>query len=83
METPERKRFIDINSLAEDQIADIEAQLGSKTREICDKACEEANKYLNVYGMQAQMQIVIQPIGTKKEIKKEKKRGKARKATNL
>lgn len=57
-----RTRFVDVESLPEDQLEQIQQQLGNKIREIVDQACEQANKFLNVYGMEAKMDIVIQEL---------------------
>jgi hypothetical protein len=55
----ERKRQIDPEKLSDEQIQQLSDQIGGKLREICDKACEEANRILSVYNMQARMQIEL------------------------
>lgn len=79
----DRERKIDISTLPADQVDTISKQLGDKIREICDKACLEANRFLNVYGMKAKMQIVIDHPDLKKtpiaQEEPKKKRGRPRK----
>ena len=62
-----RERKLDINNMPPEQVDAISKQLGDRIREICDKAVEEANRLLNVYGMSAKMQIVIDHPDLKKE----------------
>jgi len=79
-----RKRSFDINKLNTEEAEQLSTDLGAKVREICDEACEKANKILNIYGMKAQMQIVINEINEEKpEMVPQntpKKRGRPRKA---
>lgn len=79
----DRKRSFDINKLTPESADQLSQDIGSKVRAICDKACEDANKILNVYGMKALMQIVIQGINEEnpKFVKEQpkKKRGRPRK----
>lgn len=81
----ERERKLDISSMPADQVDAISAQLGERIREICDKACDDANRLLHVYGMRAKMQIVIDhPDLAKKPTitdQPKKKRGRPSKAT--
>jgi hypothetical protein len=58
-----RKRSFDVNSLSKDAADKLSEEIGAKVRQICDEACEKANKILNIYGMEAKMQIVINAIG--------------------
>lgn len=82
-----RKRSFDINKLSPEQADQLSADIGAKVRQICDEACEKANKILNVYQMKAQMQIAIK--GINEELVKtppeqpKKRRGRPRKAANL
>lgn len=69
MNLTDRKRSIDINKLNQEQADELGNQIGEKVRIICDEAVEKANKILNIYGMKAQMQIVIK--GINEEDKKE------------
>jgi len=56
----ERKRSVDISTLNEEQVELLQEQIGIKIRELVDGTIEKANKILNIYGLQAKMQIVIQ-----------------------
>ena len=56
----QRERKLDINKLSPEQVDVVSKQIGEKIKQICDKASEEANRLLNVYGMQAKMQIFIE-----------------------
>lgn len=80
MDLAERKRSIDISKLSVEQADLLSQQLGQMTRVICDEAVEKANKFLNIYGMKAQMQIVI--MGINEDLKEKpapKKRGRPKK----
>lgn len=83
----ERKRSFNINSLSAEAAQKLSDDIGAKVRQFCDEAVEKANKILNVYGMKAQMQIVIEPTHSEAEKltedKPKKKRGRPRKAANL
>jgi hypothetical protein len=59
MQLKDRERKLDINLLSPEQADVVATQLGEKIKQICDKAVEEANTLLNIYGMQAKMQIFI------------------------
>lgn len=76
--THDRERKVDIDKLTPEQADEISAQLGSKVREINDKAIGEVNQLLNIYGMEAKMSIVIGKLG-EFDIKKEPKKRKTRK----
>jgi frataxin-like iron-binding protein CyaY len=59
----ERKRKVtqeQLEKMSEEQLQKIEEKLGSKLREMVDRTCEEANKLLEIYGLQTKMQIVIE-----------------------
>lgn len=83
----ERTRSVNVESLSAEQADILSAQIGEKVRLICDEACKNANKYLNIYGMKAQMQIAIAKIDedfTEQKLEKpKKKRGRPRKDANL
>jgi hypothetical protein len=85
MELKQRERKLDINKLSKEEFDALNTQLGGIVREICDKAVADANKYLNVYGLNAQMQIVIAAPDAKKvpvaQEEPKKKRGRPRKLT--
>jgi len=55
----QRQRKVDVDKMSESQLRNAEEAIGRKTREITDKAVEEANKYLNVYGLECRMAIEI------------------------
>lgn len=80
-----RKRSFDINKLSPEDADRLSNEIGAKVREICDAACTEANKILNIYGMKALMEIAIAPLEdanpklTQEQPKK--KRGRPRKGT--
>ena len=79
-----RERKLDISKLPAEQVDVISKQIGEKIRQICDKAVEEANTLLNVYGMKAKMQIVVEHPDLKPKdgvlAPTPKKRGRPRKA---
>ena len=45
----ERVRKIDVNSLSEQELKNLEDTLSKKILDISEKATAEANKYLNIY----------------------------------
>jgi uncharacterized protein YbcI len=49
-----------LKKMSEEQLKKIEEVLGTKVRELVDNACNEANKLLEIYGLQTKMQIVIE-----------------------
>jgi hypothetical protein len=57
----DRKRSIDIEKIDSKDIDLLSQQLGEKVRIIVDDAVEKANKLLNIYGLQAKMQIALEP----------------------
>ena len=74
MELKERERKVDVSKLTPEQLSALEAQIGGKMREICDKACEEANRILAVYGMKAKMQFLVHDQElTKEDVQKQLK----------
>lgn len=83
----DRKRSFDTNKLNKDEAEQLSTDIGVKVRQICDEACEKANKILNIYGMKAQMQIAINEINEEKPEMAPpaapKKRGRPRKATAI
>jgi len=88
MELKDRERSFDISKLTAADAERLSQQLGEKVREICDKACNEANRLLNIFGLSAQMQIVIDQKDklTKKNNKEsapKRKRGRPKKHPNL
>ena len=83
MELKERERKVDITKMSREQVDSISQQIGDKVREICDEAVLKANKILNIYGMSAKMQIVIDhpELAKAPPVQKEpkKKRGRPKK----
>lgn len=80
-----RERNIDLNSLSEERIEELSKQIGDRVREICDKAVEDANRILGVYGMEAKMQFAIDKKGAfaPKEQKAPKAKRKKAPKSNL
>ena len=74
MDIKTRVRKVDLNQMNVEQAEAISEQIGIKIREICDKAIEDANKLLNIYGLSAKMQIVVEGQEMVKEVKVPKKR---------
>jgi len=58
----ERQRSVDVEALTEEQLENIQKALGVKMNEIIAEAKAKANKYLNVYGLEAHMQFELNPI---------------------
>ena len=58
----EIKRFVDVEKLSEEQLKNIQENLVKKVTEIVDKACEDANKLLNIYGLQAKMKFALEEV---------------------
>jgi hypothetical protein len=83
MELKDRKRSFDISKLSAEDADNISKQIGDRVRQICDEAVEKANKILNVYGMNAKMQILIEHELMKGSPKPKAKRGRRRKDANL
>lgn len=77
----DRERKVNVEQLTLEQADLLSVQLGEKVKEINDKAIAEANRILNIYGMEAKMAIVIGKMGefdatkTKKTRKSRKKAG--------
>jgi vacuolar-type H+-ATPase subunit H len=63
----DRTRQVNAENLTDEQLQELSEQLGTKLKEICDKACEEANRILTVYNMKALMQFDIKPKDFVKE----------------
>ena len=58
----ERIRKINVESLSEQDMKNVEDMISKKILEITDKAVAEANRLLNVYGYEAKMAIQFKPI---------------------
>lgn len=63
----ERIRSVDLSKLSVEEADRLSVQIGEKIKLICEKSIEEANRLLSIYGMKAQMQIVIEEL-TKIEV---------------
>jgi hypothetical protein len=59
----ERKRKVDVEKLDEGQIESIGEALGKKIGTITDKAAEDVNAIMNIYGIRAK--VVIQLLDEK------------------
>jgi hypothetical protein len=57
---PQRKRKVDVEKMDDKALEKTQDELSKKIIEIADKACEDANKLLNIYGLQAKMQIALE-----------------------
>lgn len=69
MDVKDRERKIDVSSLDPEQVAHLSVQIGDRVREICDTAAKQINTILKIYGMSAQIAIVINELNDKKEEK--------------
>ena len=58
----DRVRHVDVEKLSSEQAEILSAQIGEKLREIVDKACGDANRIVNIYGMKCKMQFVLEPL---------------------
>ena len=67
----QREKKLDVSKMHPEQVDVLAEQIGSKLRGIADKAVEEANAFLKIYGMSAKMQLVLDH-----ELNKPKKKGK-------
>lgn len=56
----DRVRKVDINKLSDEELLALEERIGKKITNITDDAVKQANKILNIYGLRAKMQIVIE-----------------------
>jgi hypothetical protein len=58
--TIKRTRKVDVETLSEEQLNNLMAQIGNKLVRMVDKTVEEANKMLAIYGMKSKMQLVLE-----------------------
>lgn len=63
----DRERKVDLAVLSEDQISSLETKLSDKLLKILENAGIEANKILNVYGLEVQ---IAYSLKDKREIEK-------------
>ena len=54
-----RVRKVDVNKLSEEELAKLQQAISDKVIKIINKANEDANKILSVYGMETQMIMEI------------------------
>jgi hypothetical protein len=54
-----RVRKVDVSKLSEEELAKLQAAISEKIIKIINKANEDANKILSVYGMETQMVMEI------------------------
>ena len=55
----ERSRKVDLDSLPLEDFQRISEELSSQIRIICDQACEKANHLINPYGLKVQMNFTV------------------------
>lgn len=54
-----RERKVDVTKMSTEQVDVLAEQIGIKLRELSDKAVEEANEFLKIYGLTVKMQLVL------------------------
>lgn len=65
-----RARKVNIELLTDEQLVDITTQLVEKINKIVEKANQDANKILNIYGLETTVQMLTPtPIGINTEPK--------------
>ena len=82
----ERVRSVDVSRLTPEDADRLSVQIGEKVRQICDQAVENANRLLNIYGMEAKMQFAVGKIGElteKAEEPSKTRKTRKKKNTNL
>lgn len=55
----DRKRHVDVEKVELSELTELTDRITSKITKITQKAIEDANTILNIYGMEAEMQIAI------------------------
>lgn len=63
MDLQNSEQKIDLNSMSNESVDQLSAQIGERIRLICDEAVEKANKILAIYGLTSKMQIQINELG--------------------
>lgn len=66
-DTINRKRSVNVNTLSAEQVEQLTEQISKKILVLVDETVAQANKMLNVYGLEAKMQIAIQRKETSEE----------------
>jgi len=56
----ERKRSVNVEGLTDEQLESVIAQISDKILAMVNETCDKSNKLLNVYGLEAKMEIKIQ-----------------------
>jgi hypothetical protein len=69
-----RQRKINVEKMSNEEIEALQAKIANKIISIVNNAVNEANKYLNVYGMEARMHLEIGKLG---EFLKQKQNGQS------
>lgn len=54
----DRKRFVDVNKLTEEQFEKTMETVNRKLTEITERAVKEANEILNIYGLETKLQFL-------------------------
>lgn len=62
-----RKRSVDVERLDTEQVEQLTEQISKKILAMVDETVDKANKMLNVYGLEAKMQIAILKKETSEE----------------
>ena len=71
-----RERKVDITQYSPEDLELLIKQISDKITTMVDKTCDKANRLLNIYGMEAKMQIMIQDKGAGKPQKSKKQKAK-------
>jgi hypothetical protein len=58
-----RQRKINVEKMSNEELEVLQAKISNKIISIVNNAVNEANKYLNVYGMEARMHLEIGQLG--------------------
>lgn len=69
-----RERRVNVEALSVEQILELEKQISNKLDMIINKACQQANQILKVYGLKAKMQFALDTEVDAKQSKKAKKK---------
>ncbi len=56
-----RKRSVSIDNLTEDQLEKLSVDIGKKIANMYDDVAKEANRLLDVYGMEVELSYNIKP----------------------
>ena len=59
----DRVRRVDVSNFSIEEADLLSKQIGEKIRQITESAVANANRLLHIYGLEAQMQIVIGEMG--------------------